>query len=64
MIIPINIDDNKKVIQIQKELKDKGFLVGAIRQPTVKSAIIRLIARIDISTQDLKKVCQILKSNI
>ena len=64
LIIPLKIDDNQKVLQIQKELKEKGFLVGAIRQPTVKSAIIRLIARIDVTSTDLKKVCQILKSNI
>ena len=64
LIIPIIISDNKKVLQIQKELKEKGFIVGAIRQPTVKSAIIRLIARIDITAKDLRKVCKILKNNI
>ena len=61
LIIPIEIADNKKVIQIQKELKNKGFLVGAIRQPTVKSAIIRLIAKIDIEPNVLRKVCRNLK---
>ena len=61
LIIPINIGDNKRVKQIQKELKDKGYLVGAIRQPTVKSAIIRLIAKIDISKEELKAVCTIIK---
>ena len=34
------------MLDIQSILKEKGYLVGAIRQPTVKSAIIRLIARI------------------
>ena len=61
LIIPINIADNKKVLEIQELLKQKGFLVGAIRQPTVKSAIIRLIAKIDISCEDLDKACKILK---
>jgi 8-amino-7-oxononanoate synthase len=61
LIIPINIADNKKVIQIQKTLKQKGFLVGAIRQPTVKSAIIRLIAKIDIEPEILKEACKIIK---
>ena len=64
LIIPIKIGDNKKVLQIQEELKQNGFLVGAIRQPTVKSAIIRFIARIEISTQDLQKVCRILEKLI
>lgn len=61
LIIPINIADNKKVLEIQEKLKAKGYLVGAIRQPTVKSAIIRLIAKIDISKEDLVSVCNILK---
>lgn len=61
LIIPIVINDNQKVLSIQTRLKKHGFLVGAIRQPTVKEAIIRLIAKIDIPCDDLKKVCQLLK---
>ncbi len=61
LIIPIEIADNKKVLQIQKELKHNGFLVGAIRQPTVKSAIIRLIAKIDVNNEQLTYACKILK---
>lgn len=61
LIIPIVINDNKKVLEIQKKLKEKGFLVGAIRQPTVKSAIIRLIAKIDVSDDDLKEACELIK---
>ncbi|WP_122893958.1 aminotransferase class I/II-fold pyridoxal phosphate-dependent enzyme [Arcobacter peruensis] len=61
LIIPIDIGDNKKVKQIQAVLQEKSYLVGAIRQPTVKSAIIRLIAKIDINKNDLTNVCQILK---
>jgi 8-amino-7-oxononanoate synthase len=61
LIIPIEIADNKKVLQIQEELKQNGFLVGAIRQPTVKSAIIRLIAKIDVTYEQLTCACKILK---
>ena len=61
LIILITIADNKKVIEIQEILKQDGFLVRAIRQPTVKSAIIRLIAKIDVSCEDLNKVSKILK---
>ncbi len=64
LIIPIIINDNKKVIEIQNYLKEKGFLVGAIRQPTVKKAIIRLIAKIDVSEHDLQEVCNLLKGYI
>jgi len=61
LIIPINIGDNKRVKEIQAILQEKSYLVGAIRQPTVKSAIIRLIAKVDIKEDDLIKVCKILK---
>lgn len=61
LIIPINIGDNKKVKDIQTILKENGFLVGAIRQPTVKEAIIRLIAKIDVDLENLNNVCKILK---
>ena len=45
----------------QEILKNKGYLVGAIRQPTVKSAIIRLIAKIDIDENELINVSNLLK---
>ena len=61
LIIPIDIGDNKKVKEIQEILKNKGYLVGAIRQPTVKSAIIRLIAKIDIDENELINVSNLLK---
>lgn len=64
LIIPIVINDNKKVKQIQEKLKQQGFLVGAIRQPTVKKAIIRLIAKTDICENDLEKVCKMIKEII
>ena len=58
LIVPVLIGDNKKVIEIKNNLLEKGFAVGAIRQPTVKSAIIRLIARVGVSCEDLKYVCK------
>lgn len=61
LIIACEIASNTKVLQIQQNLKDEGYLVGAIRQPTVKSAIIRLIAKIDVSENDLQKTCKLLK---
>lgn len=64
LILPIEIDDNKKVIEIQETLKANGFMVGAIRQPTVPKAILRIILKLDVKTKDLKKLLPIiLKSN-
>lgn len=56
LILPIEIDDNKKVIEIQNKLKSAGFIVGAIRQPTVKKAILRIILKLDVKNKDLEKV--------
>lgn len=59
-IIPIVINDNKRVLELQKELSKKGFLVGAIRQPTVKKAILRVIIKLDVTSESLKKCLNIL----
>ena len=56
LIVPIEIGDNKKVIDIQNELIKKGYLVGAIRQPTVPKAIIRMIIKLDVKKKDLIEV--------
>ncbi len=62
LILPIEIDDNKKVIEIQKNLENEGFAIGAIRQPTVAKAILRIILKLDVKNNELTKVLQKLKS--
>ncbi|WP_419767579.1 aminotransferase class I/II-fold pyridoxal phosphate-dependent enzyme [Arcobacter sp.] len=61
LITAYEIGENKKVLEIQKKVLENGYIVGAIRQPTVKSAIIRLISKIDVSIDDLQKVCKLIK---
>ncbi|HLD22693.1 MAG TPA: aminotransferase class I/II-fold pyridoxal phosphate-dependent enzyme [Sulfuricurvum sp.] len=59
LIVPIVIGDNLRVMEIQNILKEEmGIHVGAIRQPTVKKAILRLIARLDIDEVRLVQVCE------
>ena len=60
LIVPIVYGDNKKVMEIKEELRSLGYAVGAIRQPTVERAIIRLIARVGESCEDLRSVCAVL----
>ena len=57
LIVPLLINDNKKVIEIKNDMKELGFSVGAIRQPTVPNAIIRLIARLGESEDELRSLC-------
>jgi len=54
LIIPIPVKSNKDAIEKQALLKQKGYLVGAIRQPTVADPILRLIPRLNISKPTLK----------
>ncbi len=61
LIVPIVINDNEKVIEIRDALKSMGYAVGGIRQPTVERAIIRLIARLGVSCDDLRDVCRQVK---
>ena len=58
LIVPILIEDNEKVIDIKEKLLLDGFSVGAIRQPTVPKAIIRLIARVLQSEDSLRELCR------
>ena len=39
-------------------MKTKSYAIGAIRQPTVPKAIIRLIARLGLSSDDLRELCK------
>ncbi|WP_236618756.1 aminotransferase class I/II-fold pyridoxal phosphate-dependent enzyme [Lebetimonas sp. JH292] len=40
---------NKDLLKKQKELLEKNILIGAIRPPTVKSPIFRIILRLNVS---------------
>ncbi|MDA3908761.1 MAG: aminotransferase class I/II-fold pyridoxal phosphate-dependent enzyme [Sulfurimonas sp.] len=62
LIVPILIGDNAKVIEMKNILFTNGYAVGGIRQPTVKSAIIRLIARLAQSENELRTLCKSIKS--
>ncbi len=64
LIVPILVNDNRKVMAIQKELLEHNILVGAIRQPTVPSAIIRFIARLRLDESEFREACIKIKSAI
>ncbi|QOP46407.1 aminotransferase class I/II-fold pyridoxal phosphate-dependent enzyme [Sulfurimonas paralvinellae] len=58
LIAAVPVGDNRKVITIKDALLEKGYAIGGIRQPTVPSAIVRLIARLGESRAELQNVCQ------
>ena len=61
LIVAIHIGDNNKVIDIKNRLKDDGYAIGGIRQPTVPSAILRVITRLGQSSDELKELCRKIK---
>jgi len=50
LILPIPVADSEAVLEKKAQLQEMGFEVGAIRPPTVKDPILRVILR----THDLK----------
>jgi len=62
-IVSIKLQSNKETKKKQKELLEKGFLLGAIRQPTVKKPILRLIIRLGESKKSLKRLLGVIGSD-
>lgn len=58
LILALPMPSNSSTITKQKELIEEGFLIGAIRQPTVNQPILRIIPRIGSSKQNLLKFCK------
>ena len=61
LILKIEVGDNKKVIDIQNQLLEKNILIGAIRQPTVEKAILRVILRTNIKLKEIKRALKLIK---
>jgi len=59
-IIVILINDNKKVVEIAQNIKKEGFLISAIRQPTVPAARLRITFNSGQSNSKIKKLATLL----
>ena len=64
LIIPIRQSSNQQAMKLQQKLIERGFLIGAIRQPTVDVPIIRLIPRVGVSCQQLQEVLAYIREEI
>ncbi|HHD81124.1 MAG TPA: pyridoxal phosphate-dependent aminotransferase family protein [Campylobacterales bacterium] len=57
LILPIPVPTNEMALKLQEALMvKKGYLVGAIRQPTVSKPILRIIPRLGSSKKALKSL--------
>ncbi len=61
LILSIVQKDNQSVQKIQKMLKEKGFFIGAIRQPTVAKPILRIIPRINVSLPQIREAFKLIR---
>ena len=63
LILAIEMPSNAQTMEMQEQLINEGFLVGAIHQPTVEKPILRIIPRLGSSKKNLEKLFQNLKKN-
>ena len=63
LIVPIEMPSNEHALFVQKGLMAQGYLVGAIRQPTVDKPIIRLILNLSISMQKIRHAMALISHN-
>ncbi len=64
LIAIIEIGNSKKVMELKEFFLKKGFLIGAIRPPTVDRALLRIIPRLNVKKDILKEFLEILKRKI
>jgi 8-amino-7-oxononanoate synthase len=63
LIVPIEMPSNEHALYVQKGLMAQGYLVGAIRQPTVPKPIIRVILNLSISVQKIRHALALISHN-
>ncbi len=56
LIFAYEMQSSEAVLEMQERLKKDGFLVGAIRPPTVEKPILRIIPRVDVGIEDLTRL--------
>ena len=63
LILPIEMKSNDFTMFMQKGLMAQGYLVGAIRQPTVDIPILRVILNLGVSAKKLRHVLALIRHN-
>jgi 8-amino-7-oxononanoate synthase len=63
LIVPMEMPDNAHTQMVQKGLMEQGYLVGAIRQPTVEKPIMRVILNLNVSVPKLRHVLALISHN-
>jgi 8-amino-7-oxononanoate synthase len=61
LIFNYEIQSSQAVLEAQEHLKKEGFLVGAIRPPTVKRPMLRIIPKLDMELEVTKTLFDLIK---
>lgn len=62
LILTVEVKDSLTALSLKEKLLQKGYIIGAIRPPTVKRAILRIIPRI--GEKGFAKLLKIIKNEI
>ena len=63
LILPLEMSDNEQTQWMQKGLMAQGYLVGAIRQPTVEQPIMRVILNLGVSIKKIRHALALINHN-
>jgi len=63
LILPMEMPNNKHTQFVQKGLMTQGYLVGAIRQPTVEKPIMRVILNVRVSVKKIRHAIALINHN-
>jgi len=63
LILPMVMPTNEHTQFIQRGLMEQGYLVGAIRQPTVKKPIMRVILNLNVPMKKIKHALALISHN-
>jgi len=64
LIFPYQLKSSQDLLILKESLKKIGFIVGAIRPPTVTTPMLRIIPRVNINKKELERLCKYLSRKI
>lgn len=64
LILNIDIESSKQALRIKEMVKEKGYLIGAIRPPTVESPILRIIPRVNVPIEKISELLKVINDEM
>jgi 8-amino-7-oxononanoate synthase len=64
LIFPYDVKTSSEALELKEKLKKIFFSVGAIRPPTVKNPILRIIPRVNVNIKEYERLCIFLSGSV